>query len=109
MHPELEFLDIRIENAGENIYRLSLKVHNKGIFATCAESGEANRWTRIMRIILEPAKGQTFLSGQKIQRIRRLEGDSSAEFNWLISGKGTVTITAGALNTGTINTTLELK
>lgn len=109
MHPELEFLDTRVENAGENIYRLSLKVHNKGIFATCAESGEANRWTRIMRIILEPVKGQTILSGQKIQRIRRLEGDSSAEFNWLISGKGTVTITAGALNTGTINTTLELK
>ncbi len=109
MHPELEFLDTRIENAGENIYRLSLKVHNRGIFATCAESGEENRWTRIMRIILEPAKGQAFLSGQKIQRIRRLEGDSSAEFSWLISGKGSVTITAGALNTGTITTSLELK
>lgn len=109
MHPELEFLDTRIENAGENIYRLSLKVHNKGIFATCAESGEENQWTRIMRIILEPAKGQTFLSGQKIRRISRLEGDSSAEFSWLISGKGKVTITAGALNTGTITTSLELK
>jgi hypothetical protein len=109
MHPELEFLDIKIENAGENIYRLSLKVHNKGLFATCAEAGEANRWTRIMRIILEPEKGQTFLSGQKIQRIRRLEGDSSAEFSWLLSGKGRVAITAGAVNTGTIKTTLELK
>ena len=40
MHPELEFLDIKTENAGENIFRITLKVHNKGIFATCAEIGE---------------------------------------------------------------------
>ena len=109
MHPELEFLDIKTENAGENIFRISLKVHNKGLFATCTQAGEANRWTRIMRIILEPENGQTFLSGPKIQRISRLEGDSSAEFSWLISGKGKVAITAGAVNTGTIKTTLELK
>jgi hypothetical protein len=109
MHPELEFLDTRIESAGENIYRISLKVHNKGVFATCAEVGNSNMWTRIMRINLEPEKEQTFLSGQKVQRIQRLEGDASAEFSWLISGKGSVRVTAGALNTGTISSTFELK
>lgn len=109
MHPELEFLDTRIENSGENIFRVSLKVHNKGIFATCAEAGNVNIWTRIMRINLEPEKGQTFLSGQRVQRIQRLEGDASAEFSWLISGKGSVKVTAGALNVGTITSTIELK
>jgi hypothetical protein len=109
MHPELEFLDTTIENAGENVFSISLKVHNKGIFATCTEAGNLNLWTRIMRINLEPAKGQTFLSGQKVQRIQRLEGDASAEFSWLISGKGTITVSAGALNVGTISTKIELK
>jgi hypothetical protein len=109
MKPELEYLDTKIENVGENIFRVSLKVHNKGIFATCAEVGDINMFTRIMRITCEPAAGQSFLSGQKVQRIRRLEGDQSSEYSWLISGKGSVKVTAGALNTGTINTTLELK
>jgi hypothetical protein len=109
MHPELEFLDIKTENAGENIFRISMKIHNKGIFATCAEVGTRNQWTRIMRIALEPSEGQTFLSGQKVQRIERLEGDHSAEFSWLISGKGSIKVIAGALNVGSIATTIELK
>jgi hypothetical protein len=109
LHPELEFLDLKTENPGEDVYRLSLKVHNKGIFATCAEVGNQNIWTRIMRISVEPSKGQTILSGQKVQRIMRLEGDQSEEFSWLISGKGNITIKAGAINTGTITATINLK
>lgn len=109
MHPELEFLDIKSENTGENIYRITLKLHNKGIFATCAEVGDINMWTRIMRISLEPDKGQSILSGLKVQRVTRLEGDQSAEFSWLINGKGPLKVIAGALNTGIINTTFELK
>jgi len=44
-----------------------------------------------------------------VQRIQRLEGDKSAEFSWLVSGKGIIKCTAGALNVGTIATSLELK
>ncbi len=109
MHPELEFTDTRIETPGNDIFRVSLKVHNKGLFATCAEVGNNNIWTRIMRISLESSKGQVLLSGQKVQRIHRLEGNGTVEFSWLISGKGKINITAGALNTGTITTTLDLK
>lgn len=109
MHPELEFLDINVENKGDDIYRLTLKVHNKGLFATCAEGGANNMWTRLMRMSLETAKDQIFLSGQRIQRIQRLEGDKSVEFSWLITGKGPVKITAGATNTGFISTSVDLK
>jgi hypothetical protein len=109
MHPELEFLDIKTESAGENIFRITLNLHNRGIFATCAEIGEDNSWTRIMRMSLETAKGQNILSGQKVQRIKRLEGGQSDEFTWLIYGNGSVKVTAGALNTGTITHTINLK
>ncbi len=109
MHPELEFLDVKSESPGDGIYRISLKVRNKGIFATCAEVGDNNIWTRIMRITVEPSKGQTLLSGQKVQRIPRLTGDQSEEFSWLISGKGNITIKAGAINVGTITTAINLK
>lgn len=109
MHPELEFLDIKTENAGENIFRVTLKLHNKGIFSTCAEVGKNNYWTRIMRISFEPGSGQTFLSGRKVQKVETLDGDQSAEFSWLINGKGSAKVMAGALNTGTVTTTIDLK
>jgi len=109
MHPELEFLDVKSEEAGENIFRLTLKVHNKGLFATNTEAGEPNIWTRIMRLSVEPSAGQTILSGLKVQRVQRLQGDESAEFSWLISGKGKVGISAGSVNVGQIATSIVLK
>jgi hypothetical protein len=109
MHPELEFLDIKTEDKGENIYRLSLKVHNNGVFATNTEIGEQNLWTRIMRLTIEPSVGQTVLSGLKVQKVNRLQGDESAEFSWLISGKGSVGISAGSANVGQVNTSVALK
>jgi hypothetical protein len=109
MHPKLEYIDTNVENVGENLFRITLKVHNDGIFATCSEIGDINQWTRIMRITVEPTRNQTILSGLKVQRIPRLEGDKTDEFTWLISGKGPVKITAGALNVGTISKTFELK
>ena len=109
MHPKLEYTDAKVENVGENIFRISLKVHNSGIFATCTEIGDINQWTRIMRITVEPSGNQDILSGIKVQRIPRLEGDNTEEFSWLISGKGLVKITAGALNVGAISRTFELK
>lgn len=109
MHPELEILDLKVENAGENIFRLSLKIHNKGVFATSTEIGDDYIWTRIMRLTAETSKGQEIVSGLRTQRINRLQGDESAEFTWLISGRGKVIITAGSANTGLIKTTAELK
>jgi hypothetical protein len=109
MHPELEFLDIGTESIGDGIWRVSLKLHNKGIFATSPKIGEDNIWTRIMRISVEPSNGQTILSGHKIQKVERLEGNQSAEFTWLINGKGPVKVTAGALNTGSVTSIIELR
>jgi hypothetical protein len=109
MHPELEFLDVKTENTGSNLFRLSLKVHNKGIFATCTEAGDFNVWTRIMRIEITPGSEQVLFTGARSQRIQRLQGDETAEFSWLISGKGTVKIRAGAVNTGIISTSAELR
>jgi hypothetical protein len=109
LHPELEFIDISTENPGDNVFRISLKIHNKGIFATCTEAGQNNMWIRLMRLNLELNKGQSILSGQKVQRIPRLTGDGVAEFSWLIMGKGTVNVSAGAVNTGIIKTAIDLK
>lgn len=109
MHPELEFTEFKTENIGNDVFRVNVNILNKGVFATLTEAGEMNSWTRIMRLSLQPAKGQEILSGVKVQRIGRLEGGQSAGFSWLIKGKGTVKITAGAVNTGIITSTADLR
>jgi hypothetical protein len=62
-----------------------------------------------MRLTLEQSENQTILSGLKVQRIKRLQGDESADFSWLISGKGRVVITAGSANVGQVTTSAEFK
>lgn len=109
MHPELEFTGVATEKTGDGIYRLTLRVHNKGVFATMTEAGENNIFTRLMRISIEPGKGQQILSGRKVQRMERITGGDSKEYSWLIQGKGAVKVTAGAVNTGIINTSVELR
>ena len=109
MHPELEFLDVTTENAGEGVFRISLKLHNRGIFGTCPKIGEDNMWTRIMRISVETSPDQKIISGQKVQATGRLEGGQATGFSWLIDGRGTVKIAAGALNTGIVTTIIVLK
>jgi|WetSurMetagenome_2_1015567.scaffolds.fasta_scaffold00009_9 hypothetical protein len=109
MHPDLEFTDIETENKGDKIFRISLKIHNQGLFATCTEAGQGNVFTRLMRLSVETVKGQSILSGQKVQRLPRLLGNGNAEYSWLIMGKGTVKISAGAVNTGFVKTVIELK
>ncbi len=109
MHPELEFIDILTESKGDRIFRISLKVHNKGLFATGTEAGQSNMFTRLMRLNLEMGKGLSLLSGQKVQRIPRLTGNGTAEYSWLIMGKGEINISAGAVNTGFVKTAIELK
>lgn len=109
MHPDLQLTEIKTEEIGNNVFRLSLKVVNRGILATGAEIGEQNIWTRIMRIKAEPATGQAIISGAGVQRVPRLQGNESADFSWLITGRGAVKITAGSAGAGTVSTIVELK
>lgn len=109
LHPGLVFTDVKTEQAGSGLYRVSLKVINKGVFATMAEAGEMNSFTRLMRISLETGKNQEVISGRKVQRMGRLAGGESAEYSWLVSGNGPVRIIAGSVNTGIVSTTLDLK
>jgi len=62
-----------------------------------------------MRLVTEPSAGQTILSGSRVQRIQRLQGNETAEFSWLISGRGRVSISAGSANVGQITTSIDLR
>ena len=108
-HPDIELVDVKVKNVEKDIYRISAKLHNRGVFATINELGTRNSWVRMMTVELTSQGNLTFLSGQKKEITNRLRGDEYREFNWLVRGEGEVNITAGAVNCGFDEVTLELK
>jgi hypothetical protein len=109
MHPDLLIRDLKVENTGGDIYRVTLTVHNQGLFATYAEIGAPNRFVRIPRVTLILDQKQTLITGTKVQPLARLEGNKSAEYSWLIRGKGAISVKAGDINCGIATVKTDLK
>jgi hypothetical protein len=109
LHPGLELLDPKIEKLDKDIFRISVKVHNTGVFSTSSKIGEAVKWVRKMRVELKSDMEFKLLSGRAIESFARLKGDETREMSWLVMGTGKYTIIAGAVNSGSAELTLELK
>ncbi|MEA1887726.1 MAG: M14 family metallopeptidase [Bacteroidota bacterium] len=100
LHPEIELIDLKTKELQKNLYRVSVTLHNKGLFSTASQLGERVKWVRKIKLELKSDSDFQLLSGKKIIMDERLKGDESREYNWLISGKGDFIISAGAVNCG---------
>lgn len=109
MHPDLQIRDLKVENTGGDIFRVTLTVHNQGMFATFAEIGTPNRFVRLPRVTITLDEKQTLISGNKVVQLARLEGNKSAEYSWLIRGKGSISVKAGDINCGIATVKADLK
>lgn len=109
LRPDVQITDLKVENTGGDIFRLSLKVVNNGLFPTMAEIASPNRFVRVPRVTLTIEPKQTVITGTKVQQMRRLEGNSSSEYTWLIRGKGAVSIKAGDIACGIATVKTDLK
>ncbi len=109
LHPEPELLDLKTEKLDKDLFRVTVTLHNKGVFATTSQMGEMVKWMRKMRVELKSGSEFSLSGGKKIIIDDRLRGDESREYRWLIRGKGEFTISAGAVNCGIdeINFTLR--
>lgn len=109
MKPEIEMVNIKTEEIGNDLFRLSLDIHNKGILPTCTQIGTKMRWVRKMRLDLQLTNHQNLISGQKTVILPRLNGGEHSSAQWIVKGKGKITIQTGAPNTGFIQKQIELK
>lgn len=109
LRPELEVINLKTTDLGNQVYRLELDVYNRGIFPAMSGIGEKTRWVKKPKISLSLQEDQNLLSGKEITLLDQLEGDSVAHFSWLIRGKGKIDMEIGAPQTGIKNQSIDLK
>jgi len=96
----LEFSSPKVTNLGDDIYRIEVKVYNTGAMPVYPEIADKIKHVSKMKSILELQKGQTFLSGKRLQLYPTLQAGESNTFSWLVKGKGKVQLTVGCPTAG---------
>ncbi|MCA1757959.1 MAG: M14 family metallopeptidase [Bacteroidales bacterium] len=109
MHPDPVLTGLRVEHLEKDLYRISVTLHNNSMLATTNELGDRNKWNRRMVITLEGGNDLTFISGKPKEITGRLKGNETREYNWVVRGRGEITINAGAVNTGFSSVSTSLK
>ncbi len=100
LRPVIEIMNVRTEELGRGLYRITADIVNKGMLPTVTELGERVRWVQKSVVRLEPGNGQEVLSGNRIEVLGPVEGGKSETRSWLIRGRGNIGLSAGAENSG---------
>lgn len=100
MKADLVFENIRVEDAGRNLTRITVDLHNRGSLPTSTELGTRTQWVRPINVKLTTDDSIQVLSGMPRSQIERLMGGESQKLTWLISGNGSVSLSAGTPSAG---------
>ncbi len=100
MKADLVFENIQLEDAGRNLTRITLDLHNRGSLPTSTELGTRTKWVRPVNVELTADDEMQILSGRPKFQIDRLMGGESQQITWLISGSGSVSLSAGNPSAG---------
>lgn len=108
MQQQIKIINLETKSTDKLLTRVTVEIYNDGLLPTHTQMGEKSRWLRKVKVALETSGDQMILSGKKIELIDRIDGDQSVKVSWLIKGKGSVKITAGAPHTGSDELTVQL-
>jgi hypothetical protein len=107
--PKIETSVPVVEKLDANLFRITIKVANKGMLPTYAEIGDKIRFISRMKTEIKLNGNQQMVSGRKYFLRNTLQPDESEEYSWLVSGSGTATIATGCATTGIKEIKVELK
>ena len=99
--PDIQLVNLKTESLGNNLFRVSAQVINKGLLPTYAEIGDKVRWVQRVKTELKLGAGQTIVSGRRIYLRNALGAGEQEEYTWLVSGAGKASIEAGCPTAGT--------
>ena len=98
--PTHDIVEPLVEKISDNLYRVTLKTVNKGALPSYAIINDKFRFTSRLLTEIKLNDKQKLISGKKIHKGTALQPNQSVEHSWLISGKGTVSISSGSAKTG---------
>jgi hypothetical protein len=107
--PKIETTTPVVEKVQNDLYRVTVKVVNKGLLPTYTEIGDKIRFISRMKTEVVLTKNQSIVSGRKHYLRNAMQAGESEEYSWLISGSGKVTIQTGCATTGVKELIVELK
>ncbi len=107
--PKIETNVPEVIKVKDNLYRITIKVANKGLLPTYSEIGDKIRFISKMKTEIVLQKNQSMISGRKYFIHNSMQAGESEEYSWLISGTGKVTITSGCATAGFKEVIVDLK
>ncbi|RAR51035.1 M14 family metallopeptidase [Flavobacterium lacus] len=107
--PKIETTIPVVEKLDSNLFRITIKVVNKGMLPTYAEIGDKIRFVSRMKTEIKLNGNQKMVSGRKYFLRDALQPDETEAYSWLVSGSGTATISTGCATTGIKEIKVELK
>lgn len=107
--PKIELVKVRTERLDDDLWRVKATVFNAGEMPTTSAVGDRLKWVKRLRVDFKTAEGQKLISGQRVTLFQGLPGGGSEELTWLVQGKGTLHIEAGAPHCGRDEERLELR
>lgn len=107
MQPKLELHDIKVEDLGNGLTRISADLFNNSPIPTHSQMGERSRWLRKVRVDLDVSSDR-LVSGDKIQLIDAIGAYEKVNLSWIVKGKGNVSLKAGASHVGFVSNNFKL-
>ncbi len=100
MRPRIEIRNVKTEQLGRNLYRITADIVNMGDIPTASQTGEMVKWMQKTVIRLTPDNRQEVISGKQVEVMGVIGARSSEKRSWIIKGDGTVLLRAGGEPTG---------
>lgn len=100
LQPSVEITNVEVEEAGENLTRVTVDLYNPGTLPTATRLGERTRWVRDVIAEINLDGDLSLVSGERLSNFDSIGSDASERLSWLVRGNGTFSLKAGAPNTG---------
>jgi len=107
MQPSLELHNVKTEDLGNGLHRVSVDLFNNSPLPTHSELGERSRWLRKIRIDMDIEEDR-LISGDPTSTMNSLGAFEKASMSWVVRGKGAINLKIGAAHLGFINEKITL-
>ncbi len=109
LQSDVKLINLKTEEVGKGLTRITVDLYNSGTLPTHSEMGTRSKWLQRLKVEVMLGSGQEIVSGRKIQLVSSVQGDESMTMTWLVRGKGSLQISAGAPHAGNDQIAVNLK